>query len=130
MLFDNNPITGIGINNFSILLKEYAAPEFNQPYIHSMFFNFLVEAGIIGLTTLAYMFVKIYKRLIDGIRYGKGLKKELSIILFSSFTGMLFHNLVDNTIYVVGLGIIYWFFIGVIKGLNHAGQVEAIHPAV
>jgi len=123
MFLDHNPITGIGINNFSILFKEYVSPELYHPlpYIHSMFLNYLVEAGIIGFTILVWMFAKIYIKLVKVIRHGDGLNKDLSIILFTSFTGMLFHNLMDNTIYVVGLAIIYWFFIGVIKGLRHAG---------
>ena len=121
MFIEHNPITGIGINNFAILLKDYASPDIYHPYIHSMFLSYLVEAGIIGFTILVWMFVKIYIKLVKVIRHGDGLSKDLSIILFSSFTGMLFHNLMDNTIYVVGLAIIYWFFIGVIKGLRHAG---------
>lgn len=65
MIFKDNPINGVGINNFKETYKSgYQLPDID-PYshAHNTFLNFLSETGIIGLSALIYLFFNIIKYL-------------------------------------------------------------------
>ncbi len=122
MWSDNSILTGVGIHNFYLLFEKYALPGYSRGphYIHSMYLNFLVDAGIIGFLSLITVLLatvewarKKYKRLKD-----KSSKKWMLAGLFASFSGLLIHNFVDNTIYVVGLGILFWMGMGIVSSID------------
>jgi O-antigen ligase len=121
----NSIFTGVGIHNFYLLFEKYCPPGHRRGprYVHNMYINFLVEAGILGLTALLLVFGTVIKWCRD-IYYSlsKNLKdnqyeKWVSEGLFASFIGITIHNLVDNTIYVVGLGMLFWIGMGVVSGI-------------
>lgn len=122
MLKDNSILTGVGIHNFYLLFEKYALPGHTRGphYIHNMYLNFLVDAGIIGILALMTVFIttiewirKKYRRIKDS-----SSKEWILAGLFGSFSGLLIHNLVDNTIYVMGLGILFWMCMGIVSGIN------------
>ncbi len=119
---DNSILTGVGIHNFYLLFEKYALPPHlkGPHYIHNMYLNFLVEAGVIGFLALMTIFVTT----IEWIRKKFRILKDnctsswLLAGLFGSFSGLLIHNLFDNTIYVMGLGILFWMCMGIVSGIN------------
>jgi O-antigen ligase len=121
----NSIFTGVGIHNFYLLFEKYCPPGHSRGphYVHNMYINFLVEAGILGLAALVSVFgtaIKwswdIYYRLSKNLKDNQ-YEKWVSEGLLASFIGITIHNLVDNTIYVVGLGILFWIGMGIVSGI-------------
>ena len=117
----NSIFTGVGIHNFYLLFEKYALPGHTRGphYIHCMYLNFLVDAGIIGFLALISVFAVAlewarnnYRKLSEN-----SSKSWMTAGLFGSFSGFLIHNLVDNTIYVVGLGILFWMGMGIVSSI-------------
>ncbi len=116
---DHSILTGVGLRNFYRLYETYRFPgQYGRPpYIHSMFLSFLVETGIIGLSLLIAIFVIIMRWSWQIYKSNTDFKRWIAVALFSSFLGFLIHNVVDNTPYVVGLGLLFWTGMGVISGI-------------
>ncbi len=122
---ENSIFTGVGIHNFYLLCEEYSPPEYKKGahYIHNMYLNFLVEAGIIGAAALIAVFGVAIKwsrdnyNLIKEHLNNSEYERWLSQGLFASLIGVALHNLLDNNIYVVGLGMLFWFGMGIVSGI-------------
>ncbi|MCK4421049.1 O-antigen ligase family protein [candidate division WOR-3 bacterium] len=120
MWLDHSILTGVGIHNFSLLFEEYALPgySYRTHYIHCMYLNFLVDAGVIGFLSLMAVFgtaVECARRLYKNLNKDTPTKWIVAGLM-GSFMGIIIHNLVDNTIYVMGLGILVWMGMGIISG--------------
>jgi putative inorganic carbon (hco3(-)) transporter len=122
---DNSVLTGVGIHNFYLLFEKYSPPEYKKGahYVHNMYLNFLAEAGILGLSALIAVFGTAikwsrdnYSRLTENLKENP-YQKWLSQGLFVSLIGITIHNILDNTIYVVGLGMLFWTGMGIISGI-------------
>jgi len=117
---DHSILTGVGVHNFYLLYEKYCFPGYaGEPhYIHCMYLNFLVETGIIGLSVLIAIFIIIIRWSWQIYKGNSDFKGWIAVALFSSFLGFLVHNIVDNTPYVVGLGLLFWAGMGVISGIH------------
>lgn len=113
-------LTGVGLRNFYLLYEKYRLPgqTGRPPYIHSIYLNFLVETGIIGLSVLIAIFIITLRWSWQIYKANSDFKGWIAVALFSSFLGFLVHNIVDNTPYVVGLGLLFWAGMGVISGIH------------
>jgi O-antigen ligase len=122
---ENSVLTGVGIHNFYLLFEKYSPPEYKKGahYVHNMYINFLAEAGILGVSALIAVFGFAIKWSRDNFtRLKENLnnnvyQKWLSQGLFVALIGITIHNLLDNTIYVVGLGMLFWMGMGIISGI-------------
>ncbi|HID92649.1 MAG TPA: hypothetical protein EYP60_01010 [bacterium (Candidatus Stahlbacteria)] len=118
MWSDHNSLTGIGVHNFFKLYKDYVSPDYEKwhlPYVHCLYLNSLVETGIIGLSTLILMLIILLRYLWYVFKRSNGFERAFYLGLFASFIGFLIHNLVDNTPYTVGLGILFWSSMGIVS---------------
>jgi len=122
---DNSVLTGVGIHNFYLLFEKFSPPEYKKGahYVHNMYLNFLAEAGILGLSALIAVFGTAikwsrdnYSQLTEKLKENP-YQKWLSQGLFVSLIGVTIHNILDNTIYVVGLGMLFWTGMGIISGI-------------
>ncbi|MEN2998639.1 MAG: O-antigen ligase family protein [Brevinematia bacterium] len=104
-LFQTNPIVGIGLINF----KEHVAPYFGN-YIHNLYLSILVETGILGLTAFTSLLaVSLHKAIKNLVAKFEITKLGYMVSIFSFLT----HGLIDNTLYVVPLGLLFWLFLGI-----------------
>ncbi|MEO0293414.1 MAG: O-antigen ligase family protein [candidate division WOR-3 bacterium] len=116
--------TGVGIHNYYLLCPKYSpSHKIGSPYVHNMYINFMVEAGIIGLFALLLLFGGALKGSYENLNRKHTHKKWISEALFSSFWGILIHNFIDNTIYVVGLGLLFWIGMGIISGIQNKNLI-------
>lgn len=113
-------LTGVGVHNFYMLYDKYCLHgEGRGPhYIHCMYLNFLVDTGIIGFSVLMAIFIILIRWSWQIYREETNFKRWVAAALFSSFTGFFIHNIVDNTPYVTGLGILFWAGMGIISGIH------------
>lgn len=88
-MFINNPVLGIGINNFfdNITYPIKSKVLFIQP-VHNIFLLTLAQTGMIGFLFLIYLF---YKSFINVLSCSKNKKYLLMIIFAIIFLGMFDH---------------------------------------
>lgn len=88
-MFINNPVLGIGINNFfdNITYPIKSKVLFIQP-VHNIFLLTLAQTGMIGFLFLIYLF---YKSFINLLSCSKNKKYLLMIIFAIIFLGMFDH---------------------------------------
>ncbi|MCS7299690.1 MAG: O-antigen ligase family protein [Spirochaetia bacterium] len=113
-ILKDNWLIGVGFVNF----KEYV-PSYYGNYLHNLYLSILVETGILGfLSFIALISVALYKSFRNVIL---GRVDYIKLGAFVSVICFLLHGLIDNTMYVVSLGMMFWFFLG----LSCRGDVSA-----
>ncbi len=94
----DNPLLGIGLNNFSLVLKEYVTPEFSRNWIytvHNKFLLVLAETGIGGLAAfLFFMFSTLYRGW-QAIQSGDRLLGPIALGLTASVLALTINMLVQ-----------------------------------
>jgi O-antigen ligase len=115
MMFKDNPVNGVGSNNFEkIYLKSYKQPNTTaSSHAHNTYLNFLAETGIIGFSALIYLFFSISKYLF--LAYQK-LEDEFSklfvLSVFSSFLGtFVIQGMTESNFSKSVVGRTLWFLI-------------------
>jgi O-antigen ligase len=92
-LIERNPVTGIGINNFTTASKKYLNLDLNN-MVHNIYLQFWAEAGIFAMILLAMLIVKYYfdVRAIAGTVDGNSPMKMLLVYSMVSFTALVLSN--------------------------------------
>ncbi len=123
-------LTGVGVHNFYMLYDKYCLHDEGRGphYIHCMYLNFLVDTGIIGFSVLMAIFIILIRWSWQIYREETNFKRWVAAALFSSFLGFFIHNIVDNTPYVTGLGILFWAGMGIISGIHKTPNCRRDFP--
>lgn len=104
-ILKDNWLIGVGLVNF----KEYV-PSYYGNYLHNLYLSVLVETGILGfLSFITLISVALYRSFRNVIL---GRVDYLKLGAFVSVICFLLHGLIDNTMYVVSLGMMFWFLLG------------------
>lgn len=116
MIFRDNPINGVGINNFRQAYKSgYEQSNVDHPFshAHSTFLNFLAETGAIGLGSLLYLFYSVLRFLYSGYKYVEDKFSKLFILgTFSSFIGtFLIQGMTESNFSKSVVGRTIWFLV-------------------
>ena len=90
-MFLDNPLTGVGLNNFTISMEKYgyvtAATRFLQP-VHNIYLLILSETGLLGLAAFIYLLYKGWTLFIDKVQ---PCHLSLLILLILLFLGLFDH---------------------------------------
>jgi len=101
-IIKDNPLTGIGLNNFTTVMEKYgfitATTRFFQP-VHNIYLLILSETGIIGF--IGFLILFLYPIYLN-------LKKPRSLF-FIPFLSLLFIGLFDHYILTIQQGILLFF---------------------
>ncbi len=106
------PILGVGLGNFDTLYLRYKTGELNSLYAHNHFLQLWCEVGLIGVVALLggiYQSLKGFMANLTGLpRSGK----ILTIGVACSLTAMLLNSLVDYSLYIPAVAILFWILLG------------------
>jgi len=94
-MIKQNPLAGVGLNNFVVRLSEYwpiEAVRFLQP-VHNIFLLVAAETGLIGLLIFLWFLYLTFKRLIT---YHLLRSSKLRLSLITSLTAILLLGLFDH----------------------------------
>jgi len=115
MIFRDNPINGVGINNFRRAYKSgYEQPNVDPfSHAHNTYLNFLSETGILGFSALLYLFFSILKYLYIGYEKIEDKFSRLFILgTMSSFIGaFMIQGMTESNFSKSVVGRTLWFFI-------------------
>jgi O-antigen ligase len=95
------PIFGYGITGYKFLDSQYP--------------KVLIETGMLGLITFAYLLYSIFRLAVKNLKEVKTpYFKGLTVGFLVGFIGLLFHALGANTFIIVRIMEPFWFFAGII----------------
>ncbi|MCL5958509.1 MAG: O-antigen ligase family protein [Chloroflexi bacterium] len=123
----DNPIRGIGLDNFLYKYPRYMLPEAwrepNLSHPHNLVLDFWLRLGSPGLIVilwLLYGFFRAGARLHR--RIGDRTCQALAIGLMASMVDFVVHGLIDNSYFVVDLAIIFWATLAMLRILDREGD--------
>jgi O-antigen ligase len=107
-MIQDKPLTGIGLNNFTVVLENYghitATTRFLQP-VHNIFLLIFSETGFVGL--LGFLYLLVSK--LTGSELSRGVW-NLKLVQIAFFT-LLFLGLFDHYPLTTQQGLILFFYI-------------------
>lgn len=97
------PLTGIGIGNFNLPHSRYA---------HNSYLQIWAEMGILGIISIFWLTVAIFKTAIKNIEIYPD--KKLAAGLIAANGAFLIHNLIDFSFFLPEISFIWWVILGLI----------------
>lgn len=132
-LFLQNPILGIGFDNFVVL--NALTPSFPivralggaDLYVHNIYLEILAEMGLVGFAVFAMLIVVTYKRIAYLLRH---MKQHEYRFLLLGYGGVLslwfFMGLSEAALYTPVTAIFFFFLLGIISGIHKIVQHEGL----
>lgn len=121
-MIKKHPLVGIGINTFSISYIKYKniKDPFVGFYAHNSYLHLAGEIGLIGLGIFTWMVIVIIKNWIIFYRKQKDKDlKELSLGIFLGWLGFLIAGILESSLQISNLAVLFWFMSGVLVGTSN-----------
>jgi putative inorganic carbon (hco3(-)) transporter len=124
-----NPVLGVGANNFTAVMDDYAGSEFRSEWIYTVHNEFLLvcsETGVIGLAAYLWIYLSIIRRSWRLWKTQDEMFAALGLGIVAGFCGFLSHMFVD-IFSDGGLLHLIWLFaalIGVCEVIQHREPVQ------
>jgi len=118
-----SPVCGTGLNTYSRIIKRDPNRD-TWWYAHNCYLQLTAETGLIGLTCFLWM---LFVLLRHGFNCCKQIKDlwPLTILqgTLAGLFGFLVQSCFDNTFYTVQLGMLMWFFFGLMMAVTRLKPV-------
>lgn len=129
-IIKNNPIVGVGINNYTEVMYDYDTTEeglesITRFPVHNIFLHITAEMGVFGLIFFMWLISAI---IIEGIRYiisNRGFMTYVVIGMVAGIMAFLVHGLVDTASLGSKLYMFIWFFAGLIFAIKEITPATA-----
>jgi len=102
-IIQNHPLAGVGVGNFNLMQSRYA---------HNSYLQIWAELGILGIVSIVWLIIAIFKSAIKNINLYPN--KKLLISLITANAVFLIHNLVDFSLFLPEVSLIWWVILGLI----------------
>ncbi len=118
-MFLRSPIIGNGFNSFGLLYPRYRFPVAGEARsAHNNFLQILVETGVVGLLLFLGIWVLAFLAVWPFVRNsltGEKTNPLRETVILSAFIGILcflIHSLADFDLYIPGIAMTVWLFLG------------------
>jgi O-antigen ligase len=123
----NNPIIGVGINNYTGVMHDYDVSdeglESITPHaVHNIFLHIVAEIGIFGIAIFIWFISTIFVEGMASIS-NRGFMAYTVIGILAGIMAFLVHGMVDTASLGSKLYMFVWFFAGVIFAAKRINQV-------
>jgi len=117
-----SPVFGTGLNTYSRILKR-DPDKATWWYAHNCYLQMTAETGLIGLASFLWMLFVLFRHGFNGCHQIKDLW-PLTFLqgTIAGLSGFLVQSFFDNTFYTVQLGILMWFFIGLLVAVTRLNE--------
>ncbi|GEM_PF-2007289 len=120
-----NPILGIGLNNYTIVMSSYDTTgityEYFQP-VHNAYLQLAAEIGIGGLLFFLIFLVMLYRTGIQTLRQADEFHREHLIGIICGITALLVHQSMNNGNIDSEPFELFWIFVGLIAAFSLNSQ--------
>jgi O-antigen ligase len=119
----DHPGLGVGPDNFLYAYRSrYVLPaawqELNLSHPHNIVLDFWTRLGIPGLLVGIWLFVAAFRRGWQAQRRADGDERALLLGLMASLVATVAHGLIDNSVFLVDLMILFMLTLGIINRLS------------
>jgi O-antigen ligase len=97
-VIEANPLIGVGANNFSTVMNDYAGSEFRHEWIYTVHNQFLLvcaETGVIGLMAYLWILLSVIRGGWRLWKAGDELFSPLALGIVAAVCGLMSHMAVD-----------------------------------
>ena len=111
-MFEDNWLTGVGLENFKLRYKEYKLPEAKRSQVsaHNSYLQLGVETGILGLSSFVWFGIALVMNSFRGIIRTKDyLLRALLVGALAAVFGVTFQNLTNSVFYYAHTWFLYGF---------------------
>lgn len=98
-----HPFAGIGLGNFNLAYARYA---------HNSYLQFWAEAGLIGVASLFWLILAVFRRGVD--KLGKIGKNKEKLVITACLAAFALHNLYDFSFFLPEVNLIWWAILGLL----------------
>ena len=129
----DHPITGIGLDQFLYLYGgEYLRPDAwhdaDLSHPHNFALDFWLRLSLLGLIAFAALQAIFWRKAWRALRLSRGkdsLVFALALGIAGSMAGLLAHGLIDNSVFVIDLAIIFAFQLAAMQRLSQLADAPA-----
>ena len=119
----DHPWLGVGLDNFLYAYRtRYALPaawqELNLSHPHNVVLDFWTRLGLLGLVVGVWLFASAFWQGWRGFRRASGDRRALLLGLLAALAATLAHGLIDNSLFLVDLMLLFMLSIGLIARLE------------
>jgi O-antigen ligase len=119
----DHPWLGVGLDNFLYAYRtHYALPtawqELNLSHPHNVLLDFWTRLGFRGLVVGVWLFTAAFWQGGQALKRASGDRWALLLGLLASLAATLAHGLIDNSLFLVDLMLLFMLSIGLIARLN------------
>ena len=109
MIIRDYPLTGCGLNTYSIVARRYKTFEGGGIYPHNSFLQMAAETGLLGLTAFLWILFIFFKM---GVQRLNKKNNTLMLGLLAGILAFLVHSFFDTHLYALQLVVLFWFILG------------------
>jgi O-antigen ligase len=131
-IIEDRPLTGIGLDQFLYAFRgayirpdAWQEPDLSHP--HNFILDFWVRLGIVGVAIFFWLQIAFWsaaRRAYTQLRDTSPILKALLIGTMGSMTNLLAHGLVDNSVYVNDLALVFVLLLAVVGNLSNARSID------
>jgi O-antigen ligase len=119
----DQPWLGVGLDNFLYAYRtRYALPtawqELNLSHPHNVVLDFWTRLGFLGLLVGAWLFAAAFQQGWQALQRASGDRWALLLGLLASLAATLAHGMIDNSLFLVDLMLLFMLSIGLIGRLG------------
>ena len=103
------PLTGCGLNTYSIVVRNYKSFEGGAIYPHNSYLQMAAETGLLGLGSFLWVLFVFFRK---GFRFVNNKRNPLVLGLISGIMAFLIQSFFDTNLYSLQLVVLFWFMMG------------------
>ena len=125
-MVQDHPWLGVGLDNFLYAYRtRYALPaawqELNLSHPHNVVLDFWTRLGFLGLLVGLWLFTAAFWQGWPAFKRASGERRALLLGLLAALVATLAHGLIDNSLFLVDLMLLFMLSLGLIARLAEAG---------
>lgn len=122
-MIGDQPVLGVGLDNFLYRYSRYMDPEAwaepNLSHPHNIILDFWTRTGILGMMSMAWLQVVFWRGSLGLYRrLAPGPGRAAALGLMASMVGFLVHGFIDNSFFLIDLAFIFWLTYGLVIAMS------------
>lgn len=133
----DRPLTGLGLDQFLYVFRgQYIRPDAiwdrDLSHPHNWLLDFWTRLGLGGVLIFAWMQVAFWSRALKAYRAHRHAPLTFALVVgtIASMGHLLAHGLIDNSVYVNDLALIFALQLGLMQGLSASPMLSPPHQGV
>jgi O-antigen ligase len=109
------PLGGVGLGNFGNMYLVYKTAGLNSLYTHNHYLQLWSEIGVFSLLFWLLGVYAVIRGSLAKLPGQEPQKQYISLALICATSGLLFYNLIDYSLSIPAIAIIWWVLLGLLR---------------